>query len=131
MPASSAAVAPTFAAISCDGFLVAVTGSKFLAGPPFAGALALPPALANELAVTAPLATDLSHYTALHDWSALMRGGPNFRFGSHASISASARWIAALEQLDPVTAVKADLRPGSGKHSPTSAACAPLVSTVL
>ncbi|WP_283194586.1 hypothetical protein [Rhizobium sp. AN80A] len=93
-----------------DGFLVAVTGSKFLAGPPFAGALALPPALADELAVTAPLAAGLSHYTALHDWSALMRGRTELEFGSHFNLGLGLRWIAALEQLDPLTAVGADLQ---------------------
>lgn len=88
-----------------DGFLVAVTGSKFLAGPPFAGALAVPPALVEELATKQALAPGLSEYTALHDWPALLRGGHDQQFGSHFNLGLGLRWTAALEQLEPLAAI--------------------------
>ncbi|WP_018899868.1 hypothetical protein [Rhizobium sp. 2MFCol3.1] len=93
-----------------DGFLVAVTGSKFLAGPPFAGALALPPAVVDELSATLPIAAGLSQYTALHDWSSLIHGRTSLEFGSHFNLGLGLRWIAALEQLDPLAGTGADLQ---------------------
>ncbi len=88
-----------------DGFLVAVTGSKFLAGPPFAGALAIPPALVEELATKQAFAPGLSDYTALHDWPARLRGGHDQQFGSHFNLGLGLRWTAALEQLEPLAAI--------------------------
>jgi hypothetical protein len=93
-----------------DGFLVAVTGSKFLAGPPFSGALALPSAMIDELGAASALAPGLSAYTALRDWPALVRGRANLEFGSHFNLGLGLRWIAALEQLHPLTATGADLQ---------------------
>ncbi len=90
-----------------DGFLVAVTGSKFLAGPPFAGALAIPPALVEELTTKSALATGLSDYTALHDWPALLRSRGDQEFGSHFNLGLGLRWIAALEQLEPMAGIDA------------------------
>jgi hypothetical protein len=97
--------AATLAKDIADGFLVAVTGSKFLAGPPFAGALAIPPALVEELATKQALAPGLSDYTALHDWPARLRGGNDQQFGSHFNLGLGLRWVAALEQLEPLAAI--------------------------
>lgn len=90
-----------------DGFLVAITGSKFFAGPPFAGALAIPPALVEELATKFAVAPGLSDYTALHDWPALLRGGHDQQFGSHFNLGLGLRWIAALQQMEPLAAIDA------------------------
>lgn len=49
------------------GCLVAVTGSKFLGGPPFSGALLVPPAM---LAEAPPLAGGLAAYSWRGDWPA-------------------------------------------------------------
>ena len=49
------------------GFLVIVTGSKFVSGPPFSGALLLGAALADRLR-RVPLSSGLADYCARDDW---------------------------------------------------------------
>ncbi len=88
-----------------DGFWVAVTGSKFLAGPPFAGALLLPPPLAAELASATDFPAGLSCYTALHDWPASRRMTAKLAFGSHFNLGLGLRWVAALAQMDSAQAI--------------------------
>ena len=88
-----------------DGFLVAVTGSKFLGGPPFAGALLLPPSIAAELASATDFPTGLSCYTALHDWPASRRATATLVFGSHFNLGLGLRWAAALAQVDSARTV--------------------------
>lgn len=82
-----------------DGFMVAVTGSKFIAGPPFAGALLLPPTLAGELE-GAYLPPGLAAYTAEHDWPAALRSSLDFAFAQKANLGLGLRWAAALAHWD-------------------------------
>lgn len=84
-----------------DGFLVAVTGSKFAAGPPFAGALLIPADLAEEIATCAAIPTGLAEYTAAQDWSENLRERTGFEFKSEMNIGLSLRWVAALANLAP------------------------------
>lgn len=80
-----------------EGFLVAVTGSKFVGGPPFSGALILPDGDLDRLR-GAPLASALGDYSARGDWPA--------GFVSRAvlpdaqNLGLLLRWEAALHELD-------------------------------
>jgi hypothetical protein len=87
-----------------DGFMVAVTGSKFLAGPPFAGALLIPAALGRDLA-TGELPLGLGAYSAAQDWPAPMRDAMGFPFGQEINIGLGLRWAAALEHLGGLNAI--------------------------
>jgi hypothetical protein len=84
--------------------MVAVTGSKFLAGPPFAGALLIPAALGRDLAA-GDLPFGLGAYTAAQDWPAPMRGVMRFPFGQEINIGLGLRWAAALEHLGGLNAI--------------------------
>ncbi|MDE1157429.1 MAG: hypothetical protein PW791_03925 [Neorhizobium sp.] len=90
-----------------DGFMVAVTGSKFLAGPPFAGALLIPQALASEFSAPGRLPLGFASYCAGQDWPMAMREKMNFPFGQEANVGLGLRWIAALEHLDGLSGVDA------------------------
>jgi hypothetical protein len=57
----------TLRAYLAHGFMVAVTGSKFLAGPAFSGALFLPPSLVRRLRTHA-LPAGLAAYSARAEW---------------------------------------------------------------
>ena len=84
------------------GFLVAVTGSKFLGGPAFSGALLCPEALAERLRGQ-PLIHALGAYSARHDWPCGWAAGdglpdvPNFGL--------LFRWEAALHELSRLRAL--------------------------
>ncbi|MDB5427583.1 MAG: hypothetical protein JWR43_1558 [Phenylobacterium sp.] len=77
-------------------FLVAITGSKFVAGPPFSGALIIPDGSAPRLR-TSNLLPALSNYSGREDWPNEFNGRnvlpdlPNFGM--------LARWRAALYEL--------------------------------
>ena len=83
------------------GFMVAITGSKFITGPAFSGALLLPPELA-ERAGTLPLQA-LRGYSTLPDWPR--------RWPAAAALDDAAngglllRWEAALTELRRFRAV--------------------------
>jgi hypothetical protein len=91
-----------------DGFVVAVTGSKFVGGPPFSGALIVPSALADEIATKAHLPEGLSDYTAAQDWPASLRQRMNFPFSSEFNLGLGLRWVAALANLDRISTISSD-----------------------
>ena len=81
------------------GFAVMITGSKFAGGPPFSGALLLPPMLAAAMQTAPALPVGLHDYTAIHDWPRALRGC--LRDGMvPQNGGASLRWVAALAELD-------------------------------
>jgi hypothetical protein len=82
-----------------DGFMVNVTGSKFAAGPAFAGALLLPAGIADEITLRTSLAAGLSDYTAALDWPASLRDQLELSFKSEANIGLGLRWVAALDNI--------------------------------
>ena len=88
-----------------DGFLVAVTGSKLGAGPPFAGALLVPAALAEEVAWCGSFPAGLAEYSAAQDWPAALRERDDFTFKSEMNVGLSLRWVAALANLAPYALV--------------------------
>jgi len=74
-----------------QGFMVAVTGSKFLTGPAFSGALLIPETVRNL-----KLPVDLSAYTSKCEWPAEMQSGIP---GSGTNFGLLLRWESALAEL--------------------------------
>ncbi|MBY0561844.1 hypothetical protein [Hyphomicrobium sp.] len=99
-----------------DGFLVAVTGSKLAAGPPFSGALLIPASTVDELARCRNIPAGLAEYTAAQDWPASLRQRTDFGFKSEMNIGLSLRWVAALANLVPYAAVDEMLRAQIKQH---------------
>ena len=77
--------------------LVAVTGSKFVGGPPFCGALLLPEASLPRLR-TSPLGPALADYSARADWPAAFAG--RGVLPDAANFGLLLRWEAALHELE-------------------------------
>lgn len=88
-----------------DGFMVIVTGSKFIAGPPFSGALLVPRMLAETLARGPGIPAGLAAYTAAHDWPSALREKMTFAFGSEFNLGLGLRWVAASAYLDRYAAI--------------------------
>lgn len=88
-----------------DGFMVAVTGSKFIAGPPFSGALLVPSALVEAFAASSSIPGGLSDYTAAQDWPSALRERLAFEFTSEFNLGLGLRWIAALANLSAYAAI--------------------------
>lgn len=77
-------------------FMVAVTGSKFLTGPTFSGALFVPPALSARLATRAT-SEGLADYCAAVEWPADWAGAAGL--GADCNLGLMLRWEAALAEL--------------------------------
>lgn len=82
-------------------WMVAITGSKFVTGPAFCGALLLPPALARR-SWHRPL-TALQHYTARSDWPAHWPAAE--ALDDKPNLGLLLRWQAALVELQRFRAV--------------------------
>lgn len=81
------------------GCLVLVSGSKFMAGVPFSGALFLPPQV-NHLVPLRRI--DLKAYSAVADWPANLSSW--IKPGSYAAnIGLLLRWCAALTEIEAFT----------------------------
>jgi hypothetical protein len=91
------------------GFMVMITGSKFAAGPPFAGAILVPPAIVEGLDVL-ELPPGLAAYTASGDWPATLRRKIGQPFAAPHNIGAGLRWEAALAELERVFALPVQFR---------------------
>lgn len=78
------------------GFLVALTGSKFVTGPAFSGLLMVPPALAKEWKQR-PLPPSLRAYSARADWPKGWAGRESMN--PQANLGLLLRWEAALTEL--------------------------------
>lgn len=79
-----------------QGFLVAVTGSKFLSGPSFSGALFVPAPVAKKLkSLSLPLA--LQAYSSRADWPRDWAGADKLCRNANAGLLL--RWVAALAEL--------------------------------
>lgn len=88
-----------------DGFLVLVTGSKFLCGPAFSGALLIPESLADRLTEAGPAPVGLAAYSAAFDWPERLRSwfAPEARV--LANLGLGLRWEAALAEWRAFTAI--------------------------
>lgn len=87
-----------------DGFLVALTGSKFIAAPPFAGAVMLPASIVQELGSAGDLAAGLGDYSAAQDWPPLLRDFSASAFKSEMNFGLGLRWIAGIANLERFSA---------------------------
>jgi hypothetical protein len=91
------------------GFMVMMTGSKFAGGPPFAGALLLPPSIVARLQ-SIKLPRGLFAYTAANDWPYALRGRLEGCFVAAANVGIGLRWEAALAELERLFALDDALR---------------------
>ena len=81
------------------GFIVVVSGSKFVGGPPFSAAVLIPPDLQSRIADLA-LPPGLAAYSAYHDWPANLREGSASRHAMSFNLPLYVRWEAALIELE-------------------------------
>lgn len=81
------------------GFMVAITGSKFFGGPPFSGALLLPPSIVARLA-RLELPLGLADYSARLDWPENLRTKTSLRCANEANLGLGLRWVAALHEME-------------------------------
>jgi hypothetical protein len=89
---------PTVAAHLAAGRMIIVTGSKLFGGPPFSGAVLLPPALADRVRTMPPPVTGLADYLAEAD---VPPGLAGLRCVARpgANLGLLARWAAALAEM--------------------------------
>ncbi|MFI5300591.1 MAG: hypothetical protein ACHREM_21100 [Polyangiales bacterium] len=80
------------------GWMVLVTGSKFFTGPPFAGALLVPQAIARRLAGSALLPSGLRDYVGAFDWPD--DAAACAELAREANVGVVLRWEAALAEME-------------------------------
>jgi len=86
------------------GFLVMISGSKFLGGPAFSGALLVPEGFLAEGA-SIPWPEGLAEHFALHDWPPALRDRIEGPFGARCNAGLGLRWEAALAELEAFCAL--------------------------
>jgi hypothetical protein len=91
------------------GFMVAITGSKFFGGPPFSGALLLPPAVLARVDRLA-LPAGLADYASRFDWPAGLRARTRLEWANEANLGLGLRWVAALEEMERYYSAPEELR---------------------
>ena len=84
------------------GWMVMVTGSKFFTGPPFCGALLLPPAIAARLHGPHSLPCGLAEYGGASDWPPGAQAVP---CPPGANAGMVLRWQAALMEMEAFRSV--------------------------
>jgi hypothetical protein len=91
------------------GFMVMITGSKFAAGPPFAGAILLPPKIIEQFRFL-DLPPGLLAYTAAEDWPLHLRRRIRRQFAAIDNVGTGLRWEAALAELEKLFALPGEFR---------------------
>ncbi len=91
------------------GFMVAITGSKFFAGPPFSGALFLPPQILRRIGQLA-LPAGLAEYSSRLDWPDDLQAQTPLRWANEANLGLGLRWVAALSEMERFFAAPCALR---------------------
>ncbi|WP_051134382.1 hypothetical protein [Methylocystis sp. ATCC 49242] len=91
------------------GFLVMVTGSKFAGGPPFCGALLIPPDKAARLG-DLRLPEGFAAYAARFDWPRRFESAFEAASFAPANLGMGLRWEAALAEIEAYAAIPAALR---------------------
>ena len=89
------------------GWMVLVTGSKFFTGPPFAGAVLVPPVIRQRLD-HADLPSGLRAYSGQAEWPPGTRGARVLAAGGNLGLAL--RWQAALAEMRAFAAVPAAQR---------------------
>ncbi|KAF0204806.1 MAG: hypothetical protein FD173_1527 [Gallionellaceae bacterium] len=79
-----------------QGFMVGVTGSKFITGPSFSGALLIPENLSKKLRAVS-VADKLQAYCTRADWPA--NWGMARQLGEEANFGLLLRWESAIQEL--------------------------------
>ena len=85
------------------GWMVMITGSKFFTGPPFCGAVLLPPPIAARLADGGSLPAGLAAYGSRADWPAWTAAASDLPQG--VNLGMLLRWQAALAEMQAFGAV--------------------------
>lgn len=91
------------------GAVVALTGSKFFAGPPFSGVLLVPGMLRERLPQNFTPPEGLADFSSLCDWPPNLREKLDFRFVSAFNLGLGLRWEAALAEIERFSAVAPEL----------------------
>jgi hypothetical protein len=91
------------------GLIVAVTGSKFFAGPPFSGALLLPPTILARVARWS-LPAGLAEHSSRLDWPSDLQGRIPMAWTNEVNFGLGLRWIAALSEMERFFAIDAKNR---------------------
>jgi len=91
------------------GFMVLVTGSKFMGGPPLSGALLLPAEIAKRLAHAPLPPAGLADYSARLDWPESLQGTFARDLTTTANLGAGLRWTAALAEIKRLAVVGEEL----------------------
>ena len=81
------------------GGMVLISGSKFVAGPPFSGALLLPGEIAARLRQAPPPPVGLADYSARFDWPEGLQATFARELIATANFGLGLRWSAALAEL--------------------------------
>ncbi len=92
------------------GFMVMITGSKFAGGPPFAGALLLPPGMAKRLDERRSAPAGLAAYSALFDWPGSLQQDFTAALDTLFNLGLGLRWEAALASIEAFFALPESLR---------------------
>ena len=91
------------------GHFVMISGSKFASGPPFCGALLVPPAHVAALR-RVRLPHGMGAYTTTQDWPNALRGSlARLNCGDH-NLGLGLRWEAALHEIEAFYALPKGLR---------------------
>jgi hypothetical protein len=92
-----------------SGFMVMITGSKFIAGPAFCGALLIPPQVLEKLRdLRAP--PGLSSYSARFDWPCSLRSALVHDDFPPINLGLAARWEAALFEIEFFLGIPSSLK---------------------
>jgi hypothetical protein len=91
------------------GFIVMITGSKFAAGPPFAGAVLLSPSTVERIE-TASAPSGLSAFSARFDWPEILRECFASDLEQPVNLGLGLRWEAALAAIEPYFSLPEVLR---------------------
>ena len=100
---------PRLAAYLSQGSMVLITGSKYFAGPPFSGALFVPPNVSALMERIDSIPDGLRLYTNSNDWPVRWRG-VRANLPSRPNVGQLLRWCAAVEEMKAYFAVPESYR---------------------
>ncbi|MFZ4719124.1 MAG: hypothetical protein ACOYMR_06850 [Ilumatobacteraceae bacterium] len=92
-----------------NGWMLQVSGSKFLTGPPFSGALVLPPAMRPRAAAIGTMLAESPGVGHPHDWPASSFDMPA-QDGPPPSFGSIFRWLPALLESELLVSMPIDFR---------------------